>query len=175
MTNTPAWMGLICTIASHPGPFTSRIKVLLSIVDNAVEHWNNVRTNTATSGVYALPHPRMGAWIEKMSSIANKEPTRFFFFFAGFFTIPVLGSLIIQFPGELVELVDDSHLGVEDLVKAVSHEVGILVGSVTTVDEILEGMDDQVVHGDAFVLGNVLNASFHTTGDGDVELLFGGC
>lgn len=172
MTNTPAWMGLICIIASHPGPFTSRIKVLLSIVDNAVEHWNNVRTNTATSWVYALPHPRMGAWIEKMYSIANKEPSRFLFF-CRFFTIPVLGSLIIQFPGELVELVDDGHLGVEDLVEAVGHEVSILVGSVTTVDEILEGVDNQVVHGDALVLGDVLDPSFHTAGDGNVEFLFG--
>lgn len=106
------------------------------------------------------------AWMGLMSSTADRN-LRVPFFFAGF--------LIIQFSGELVELVDDSHLGVEDLVKAVSHEVGILVGSVTTVDEILEGMDDQVVHGDAFVLGNVLNASFHTTGDGDVEFLFRGC
>ena len=89
------------------------------------------------------------------------------FFFAGF--------LVIQFPGELVELVDDSHLGVEDLVEAVSHEVGILVGSVTTVDEILEGVDDQVVHGDALVLGDVLDTPFHTAGDGDVEFLFRGC
>ena len=94
MTNTPAWMGLICTIASHPGPFTSRIKVLLSIVDNAVEHWNNVRTNTATSWVYALPHPRTGARIEmrKLDRIRKRpyrdpmEPSGSFFF-AGFFDI----------------------------------------------------------------------------------------
>ena len=92
-------------------------------------------------------------------------------FFTGFFC----RFLIVQFPGELVELVDDGHLGVEDLVEAVSHEVGILVGSVTTVDEILEGVDDKVVHGDALVLGDVLNASFHTAGDGDVEFLFGSC
>ena len=91
----------------------------------------------------------------------------FLFFFAGF--------LIVQFPGELVELVDDGHLGVEDLVEAVSHEVSILVGSVTTVDEILEGMDDKVVHGDTLVLGDVLDPSFHTASEGDVELLFGSC
>lgn len=83
--------------------------------------------------------------------------------------------LIVQFPGELVELVDDGHLGVEDLVEAVGHEVGILVGSVTSVDEILKGVDDQVVHGDTLVLGDVLDPSFHTTGDRDVEFLFGGC
>lgn len=92
-----------------------------------------------------------------MSSIANHGTVKVPFFFAGF--------LVIQFPGELVELVDDGHLGVEDLVEAVSHEVGILVGSVTSVDEILEGVDDQVVHGDALVLGDVLDASFHTAGD----------
>ena len=72
-------------------------------------------------------------------------------------------------------MVDDGHLGVEYLVEAVSHEVGILVGSVASVDEILKSVDDQVVHGDAFVLGNVLDPSFHTAGDGDVELLFGSC
>lgn len=83
--------------------------------------------------------------------------------------------LIVQFPGELVELVDDGHLGVEDLVEAISHEVGILVGSVTSVDEILKGVDDQVVHGDALVLGDILDPSFHTTGNGDVEFLFGSC
>ena len=173
-------MGLICTIASHPGPFTSRIKVLLSIVDNAVEHWNNVRTNTATSWVYALPHPRMGAWIEMTCSTANRNLLRLGtvkvpFFFAGFLIVPFWQVLIIQFPGELVELVDDCHLGVEYLVEAVGHEIGILVGSVTSVDEILEGVDDQVVHGDTLVLGDVLDPSFHTTSDGDVELLFRGC
>lgn len=83
--------------------------------------------------------------------------------------------LIVQFPGELVELVDDSHLGVEDLVEAVGHEVGILVGSVASVDEILKGVDDQVIHGDPFVLGDILDPPFHTTGDGNVEFLFGGC
>lgn len=96
-----------------------------------------------------------------------KRNLRVPFFFAGF--------LIVQFPGELVELVDDSHLGVEDLVESVSHEVGILVGSVTSVDEILEGVDNQVVHGDALVLGDVLDTPFHTAGDGDVEFLFGSC
>lgn len=96
------------------------------------------------------------------------------FFFCRFFTIPVLGSLIIQFPGELVELVNDSHLGVEDLVEAVSHEISILVSSVTSVDEILEGVDNQVVHGDALVLGDVLDTPLHAAGDGDVEFLFGG-
>ena len=101
-----------------------------------------------------------------MSSTADRN-LRVPFFFAGF--------LIVQFPGELVELVDDGHLGVEDLVETVSHEISILVSSVTSVDEILEGVDNQVVHGDSLVLGNVLNASFHTAGDGDVELLFGGC
>lgn len=70
-------------------------------------------------------------------------------------------------------MVDDGHLGVEDLVEAVSHEVSILVGSVASVDEILEGVDNQVIHGDALVLGNVLDAPFHTAGDGDVEFLFG--
>lgn len=102
-----------------------------------------------------------------MSSTANRNLRVPFFcrFFAGF--------LIVQFPGELVELVDDSHLGVEDLVESVSHEVGILVGSVTSVDEILEGVNDQVIHGDALVLGNVLDPPFHTAGDGDVEFLFG--
>ena len=106
------------------------------------------------------------AWMGLMSSTADRN-LRVPFFFAGF--------LIVQFPGELVELVDDGHLGVEDLVETVSHEISILVSSVTSVDEILEGVDNQVVHGDALVLGNVLNASFHTAGDGDVELLFGGC
>ena len=113
-------------------------------------------------------------WMDLTYSTA-KHGAFWLLFFCRFFTIPVLGSLIVQFPRELVELVDDGHLGVEDLVEAVSHEVGILVGSVTTVDEILEGVDDQVVHGDAFVLGNVLDPSFHTAGDGDVEFLFGGC
>ena len=126
----------------------------------------------------------MGAWIEIYDPYMGLDGFDLFHrqtrsllapFFCRFFTIPVLGSLIVQFPRELVELVDDGHLGVEDLVEAVSHEVGILVGSVTTVDEILEGVDDQVVHGDAFVLGNVLDPSFHTAGDGDVEFLFGGC
>lgn len=172
-------MGLICTIASHPGPFTSRIKVLLSIVDNAVEHWNNVRTNTATSWAYALPHPRMDARIEMTCSTANRNLLRLGTvkvpFFAGFLIVPFWQVLIIQFPGELVELVDDGHLGVEDLVEAVSHEVGILVGSVTSVDEILKGVDNQVVHRDALVLGDVLDPSFHTASDGDVELLFRGC
>lgn len=106
------------------------------------------------------------AWMGLMSSTADRN-LRVPFFFAGF--------LIVQFPGELVELVDDGHLGVKDLVEAVSHEVGILVGSVTTVDEILEGMDNQVVHGDALVLGDVLDPSFHTASDGDVEFLFRGC
>lgn len=105
----------------------------------------------------------MDAWIEITANRSLRVP----FFFAGF--------LIIQFPGELVELIDDCHLGVEDLVEAVSHEIGILVGPITSVDEILEGVDDQVVHGDALVLGNILDASFHTTSDGDVEFLFGGC
>ena len=125
-----------------------------------------MRTNTATSWAYALPHPRMDAWIEITANRSLRVP----FFFAGFLSV-----LIIQFPGELVELVDDGHLGVEDLVEAVSHEVGILVGSVTSVDEILEGVDDQVVHGDALVLGDVLDPSFHTASDGDVEFLFGSC
>lgn len=101
-----------------------------------------------------------------MSSIVSKEPSGSFFF-AGF--------LVVQFPGELVELVDDGHLGIEDLVEAVGDEVGILVSSVASVDEILKGMDDQVVHGDTLVLGNVLDPSFHTAGDGDVEFLFRGC
>ena len=104
-----------------------------------------------------------------MSFIVNRN-LRVPFFFAGFLPVSV-----VQFPGELVELVDDGHLGVEYLVEAVSHEVSILVGSVASVDEILKGMDDQVVHGDAFVLGDILNAPFHTAGDGDVELLFGSC
>ena len=105
-------------------------------------------------------------WMGLMSSTANRN-LRVPFFFAGF--------LVIQFPGELVELVDDSHLGVKDLVEAVGDEVGILVGSVTTVDEILEGVDDQVIHGDTLVLGDVLDTPFHTAGDGDVEFLFRGC
>ena len=104
-----------------------------------------------------------------MSFIVNRN-LRVPFFFAGFLPVSV-----VQFPGELVELVDDGHLGVEYLVEAVGHEVGILVGSVTTVDEILESADDQVVHGDALVLGDVLDPSFHTAGDGDVEFLFGSC
>lgn len=97
------------------------------------------------------------------------------FFFCRFLSSISEQSLIIQFPGELVELVDDGHLGVEDLVETVSHEISILVSSVTSVDEILEGVYDQVVHGDALVLGDILDTSFHTTGDGDVEFLFGGC
>lgn len=109
------------------------------------------------------------AWTGLMSFIVNRN-LRVPFFFAGFLPVSV-----VQFPGELVELVDDGHLGVEYLVEAVSHEVGILVGSVTTVDEILESVDDQVVHGDALVLGDVLDPSFHTAGDGDVEFLFGSC
>lgn len=106
------------------------------------------------------------AWMGLMSSTANRN-LRVPFFFAGF--------LIVQFPGELVELVDDGHLGVKDLVETVSHEISILVSSVTTVDEILESVDDQVIHGDAFVLGDVLDTPFHTAGDGDVEFLFRGC
>ena len=45
-------------------------------------------------------------WTGLMSSTANRNLR--VLFFAGF--------LIVQFPGELVELVDDGHLGVEDLV-----------------------------------------------------------
>ena len=94
-------------------------------------------------GSHALSHPRMDAWIEMASPLNVTEPLsgrwnlRVPFFFVGFLSV-----LIIQFPGELVELIDDGHLGVEDLVEAVSHEIGILVGSVTSVDEILEGVDD---------------------------------
>ena len=132
-------MGSTYSTDNHPGPFTSRIEVLLSTFDNSVEHWNNVRTNTATNR--AVIPCRIPVWMRGLKSPLIGA-FGFLFFFAGFLTIPVLGSLIIQFPGELVELVDNSHLGVEDLVEAVSHEVGILVGSVTTVDEILEGMDN---------------------------------
>lgn len=110
-----------------------------------------------------------------MSSTANRS-LRVPLFFLPVFNHPVSErSLIVQFPGELVELVDDGHLGVEDLVEAVGHEVGILVGSVASVDEILKGVDDQVVHGDTLVLGDILDPSFHTAGDGNVEFLFGSC
>lgn len=105
-------------------------------------------------------------WMGLMSSTANRNLRVPFF---------LLVFLVIQFPGELVELVDDSHLGVEDLVESVSHEISILVSSVTSVDEILEGVDNQVIHGDTLVLGDVLDAPFHTASDGDVELLFRGC
>ena len=91
MTNTPAWMGLICTIASHPGHFTSRIKVLLSIVDNAVEQREDQYGHKL--GSHALPHPRTGARIEmrKLDRIRKRpyrdpmEPSGSFFF-AGFLT-----------------------------------------------------------------------------------------
>ena len=123
-------MGSTYSTDNHPGPFTSRIEVLLSTFDNSVEHWNNVRTNTATNR--AVIPCRIPVWMRGLKS--PLIGTFGFLFFAGF--------LIVQFPGELVELVDDGHLGVEYLVEAIGHEVGILVGPITSVDEILEGVDD---------------------------------
>ena len=68
--------------------------------------------------------------------------------------------MLIQFHGDVVELVNDRHLGVENLCEAVSDEVCILVGSVTFVKVVLDGVKDNVVHGETFVCGESLETSF---------------